>query len=91
MAFGLMAAFGLVFRERRFLWFLVAMTAQTLAYIMIGVGIIFSLAAPMMLVFVMGAPIAYGYIKLRWWLADREEQGHHEGGDFHPSGFVDID
>lgn len=90
-AFGMVGAFGLLFRERRFLWFLVAVNAQTLALILIAVGIIFCLPTPIALVQILGAPIAYGYVHLLWWLGSRDESVVSKGSDYRPGGFVDID
>lgn len=90
-AFGMVGAFGLVFRERRFLWFLVAMNSQTLAFVLIGIGVIFSLPRPITLISILGAPIAYGYVQLVWHLSSSQESVVTSGGDYHPGGFVDLD
>ncbi len=90
-AFGLVGAFGLLFRGRRFLWFLVAMESQTLAYLLIGIGVVFCIPSPINLVLVLGAPIAYGYVQLIWWLGARQESPATSGSDYRPGGFVDLD
>jgi len=90
-AFGMVGAFGLVFRERQFLWFLVPMNSQTLAFILIGVGVLISLPRPITLIPILGAPIAYGYVQLVWRQGSRQESIVSSDSDYRPGGFVDLD
>ena len=89
--FGLIAAFGLLYQGRRFLWLLVTVEAQTFAWILIGIGCIFCIPVPINLLTVLGGPLAYGYMKLLWWWSAQEQDRAAGGGDYRPSGFVDID
>ena len=68
-AYGLIGAFGLVFRKRRFLVFFWTMEAQVFALLLIGVGLVIGIAHPMfplVWVWVGGAGVAYLYIKFLW-------------------------
>jgi membrane associated rhomboid family serine protease len=64
--YGLIGAFGLVFRRKRFFFFLWPMEAQTLALIFIGIGMVLCIPRPIFLIWVAGAGVAYLYIRLIW-------------------------
>jgi membrane associated rhomboid family serine protease len=88
--YGLIGAFGLLFRGRRVLAFFWTVEAQYLALFLIAIGIILGIPRPITWIWVSGAAVAYVYIKQRWRQAPRAasarspEQGRRDG-------FVDID
>jgi membrane associated rhomboid family serine protease len=90
--FGLMAAFGLVFRGQRFLFaFLSTIEGQVAAWVMIGVGTVFCLFPPINLIWVLGALAAFVYIKLLWKGAARSQVSRAAGTSYRPGRFVDVD
>jgi len=91
-SFGLIAAFGLVFRGQRYLFnFLTTIEAQLLAWIMIGVGAVFCLFPAINLIWVLGALVAFVYIKLVWKGASKTRASRSAGTSYRPSHFVDVD
>ncbi len=84
-SFGLLAAFGLLFRGQRLLFPPTDVAVAT--WILIGIGVVLSLANPITLIWVLGAPVAYGYIQLIWRRARRSSPG----GGYRPGRFVDLD
>ena len=89
LAFGFVGTFGLLFRKQRFWALLWTLEGQTLACILIIIGLVYSIANPISLVWVSGALVAYLYIKVRWLLlANRSIDGRTE---VRTSGFVDLD
>ena len=89
--FGIIAAFGLLFRGRRFFAFLGTIEAQHLAIGLIAIGVILSLPVPITLVWVAGALVACVYVKARWRLQARPtvRPGPQRSGG--KGKFVDID
>ncbi len=91
-SYGLLGAFGLLYRRRRFFALFWAVEAQYLALIMIGIGVILSIARPVMLIWVAGALVAYLYVKLRWRISSGTATGAVKPAKTsRPAGFVDID
>lgn len=90
LAYGLIGAFGLLFRKQRFWCFLWTLEAQTIAWIMIVIGLVGGIAWPMLWVWVSGALIAYLYIKL-WWKIQNHRQSYASSPSTQMNGFVDID
>jgi len=84
--YGLIGAFGLVFRRKRFWMVLWTVEAQVLALILIGIGLVLGIARPIMWIWVAGAGVAYLYIKLRWRVAQGIPRLTRKRGSF-----VDID
>ncbi len=88
--FGIIAVFGLLYRRKRFLVFFWAVEAQYIAWGLIAIGIILGIPQPITWIWVLGALVAYLYVKLRWRLSmgggaiGRKAQSK-------PRGFVDID
>ena len=87
--FGLISAFGLLFRRKKFIaWFWV-MQAQHACWGLIAIGIIFSIPQPITFIWLFGALVGYLYVKFRRhlylgrWAAP--------AGQNRPGGFVDID
>ena len=87
-AYGLIGAFGLVFRKRRFLVLLWGMEAQYLALLLIGIGLVIGIAAPITWIWVGGAGVAYVYIKLLW---RQRSGGGSRRSARHVSRFAEID
>ncbi len=88
-AYGLIAAFGLLYRKKRFLAFFWALEAQYIAGGLIVVGIIMGIRQPITWIWVAGALVAYIYVKLRWRAAS--SGGVAPAGRYTPGSFVDID
>jgi membrane associated rhomboid family serine protease len=89
--YGIIAVMGLIFRGRRYLIFFTTAEAQHIAIGLIVIGIIFSIPAPIGLVWVTGALVAYVYVKARWSLAQQSSvrpASRRSGGK---GSFVDID
>jgi len=89
--YGLIAAFGLLFRGQRFFAFFGTLEAQHLAIGLVVIGVILSLPDPITLVWVAGALVAYVYAKARWSLRARPtvRPGLQRSGG--KGQFVDID
>lgn len=90
LAYGLIGAFGLLFRKQRFWFFLWTLEAQTIAWIMIVIGLVGGIAWPMLWVWVSGALVAYLYIKV-WWKIQNRPQSYASSSNTQMNGFVDID
>jgi membrane associated rhomboid family serine protease len=74
MAYGFIGAFGILFRKQRFLAFLWTVEAQTIAWILIAIGIVFGIASPITWIWVGGALVAYAVTKAKWGFAVSREQ-----------------
>ena len=86
--FGLLAAFGILYRTKRFLaWFWV-LQAQHAAWALIIIGIILSIPQPITLIWLTGVLVAYLYIKLRWRISLASSASSSR---YKPQSFVDID
>jgi membrane associated rhomboid family serine protease len=85
--YGLVAAFGLLFRGRRFMFFAGSVSGYQLALIMVGIGAVMAIGQPMSLIWVSGAGVAYLYIKLQW----RIMRGQRESQTVKRDSLVDID
>ncbi len=88
--FGTLAAFGLVFRRKRFFYFLWTVEAQVLSLLLIAVGLILAIPYPWSFVWVAGAGVAYIYIKARWKLTQKRFNAPKAQGK-RPGPFVEID
>ncbi|MBP8304344.1 MAG: rhomboid family intramembrane serine protease [Phycisphaerae bacterium] len=89
--FGLFGALGLLFRGQRFYFFLTTVEARVLAWILIGIGAVFCLFPPINLIWVLGALVAFVYIKLVWRGAQRARTPRARQTDYRPGSFVDVD
>jgi membrane associated rhomboid family serine protease len=90
-AYGLIGTMGVLFRGRRYFVFLATLEAQHIALGLIVIGVILSLQAPITLIWVAGALVAYIYVKVRWSLGARSSMyaaPRQSGGK---GQFVDID
>jgi membrane associated rhomboid family serine protease len=90
-AYGLIAAFGLVFRRKRFFGFFWTLEAQYLALLLIGIGLVIGIARPITWIWIGGAAVAYVYIKLRWRIASGAAGRSTRAARTRPGSFVDID
>jgi membrane associated rhomboid family serine protease len=88
--FGLVGAMGLLFRGQRFFFFLATVDARVMSLILIGVGALMSLIVPITLIWVLGAVVAFVYIKLLWMGAQRSGAPTTRGR-YKPGTFVDVD
>jgi membrane associated rhomboid family serine protease len=89
--FGLIGAFGLLFRGQRFFFFIASVRAQTLAWILIGLGVVSSLWMPISLIWVLGAAVSFLYIKLLWKASARSAGLSSRQAPYQPGRFVDIE
>lgn len=87
-AYGLIAVFGLLYYRQRFMTLFWTLEAQSLAWILIAIGIILGIAVPWMWIWVAGALVAYLYVKLRWRISSKIKS---PTSSFKPGSFVDID
>ncbi|MHC4212061.1 MAG: rhomboid family intramembrane serine protease [Planctomycetota bacterium] len=90
-AYGLIAAFGLLFRRKRFFALFWTIEAQHLALLLIAIGLIVGIAQPISWVWVGGAGVAYLYIKLRLRMASPASGSRATGEQRRHGDFVDLD
>ena len=91
-AYGIIAAFGLVFRKQKFFFWFCIIEAQYVAMILIGIGLALNIPNPMAFIWVAGAAVGYLYVKLRWRMADSGRNAESSSVPHNVSeGFVDID
>ena len=67
-AYGIIGAFGLLYRRRRFFALVWTVEAQVLALLLIAIGVVLSIPSPITLIWVAGAAVAYLYVRLLWHL-----------------------
>jgi len=89
--FGIIGTFGLLFRNKRYWVYFATVKAQHLALIFIGMGLVLGIAQPIIWIWVLGALVAYVYVKLRWRLASEHAAGSAYVARREQGGFVDID
>jgi membrane associated rhomboid family serine protease len=89
--YGLITIMGLLFRGRRFFMFFTTVESRYLVLILIVIGILMNIATPINLVWISGALVAYGYIKLRWSMASKGRRSIPSVEQRRSNGFVDID
>lgn len=89
--YGLIATMGLFFRGRRFFMFFTIVEARHLVLILIAIGILMNIATPINLVWISGALVAYGYIKLRWSMASKSSRAVSSAEQKRANTFIDID
>jgi len=65
-SYAVIAAFGLLFRRKRFFYILWTIEAQVIALLLIGVGVILSIPNPLFLIWVLGAGLGWLYVKVLW-------------------------
>jgi membrane associated rhomboid family serine protease len=89
--YGLIATMGLLFRDRLFFVLFATIKCPHLALILIVIGILINMSIPIYLVWILGAPVAYVYVKLRWSMADKGRRSASSAEQGSSRGFVDID
>jgi membrane associated rhomboid family serine protease len=89
--YGLIATMGLLFRDRLFFVFFATIKCQHLVLILIAIGILMNISTPINLIWVLGAPVAYVYVKLRWSMVDKCRRSAPSAEQGSSRGFVDID
>jgi len=91
--YGIIATMGVLFYGTRFFVFFTTVEAQYLALIVIGIGVVLNIKPPIRLVWVLGALIAYIYVKMRTSRGPRRSfgSGPSPRTQGHRGGFVDID
>jgi len=89
--YGFLATMGLLFYGTRFFFFFTTLEAQYLALILIVIGIILNLNPPINLVWILGAPVAYIYVKTRWSRGRRSSSPSRPRAQRDRGSFVDID
>lgn len=89
--YGLITTMGLLFRGRRFFMFFVTVDSRYLVLILIAIAILMNIATPINLVWILGALVAYVYIKLRWHMASQSRRNIPSVEQKRPGGFVDVD
>ena len=64
--YGMLGTFGILFRGRRFFMFFATLETKYLVWILLAIAVLMSLSQPTMLIWILGAPVGYGYTKLMW-------------------------
>lgn len=90
-AYGFIAAFGILYRKKRFIFWFWPMEAQIIALIIIGVGIVLNIAQPIGWIWVMGALVSYLYIKFIWRRKFNSPARISRPQNTRGDGFVDLD
>jgi membrane associated rhomboid family serine protease len=89
--YGFISTMGLLHRGQRFFVFFAAVEAQHLALILIVIGIIMNIMAPITLVWIVGALVAYVYVKAHWNHARKGAARSRPQSTGGRGRFVDID
>ena len=87
LAYGIIGAFGLLFRRQRILVFFWGMEAQYLCMLVVGIGIIIGIGQPISWIWVAGAGVGFLYTKLRTGSSFHRPRKQAEDA----SRFLDID
>ena len=87
--YGIIATFGILYRGTRLWFYFFTLEAQYIAMILIGVGAVISIAQPMLFIWVLGALVAYIYVKMRLRPDVPRAISPQDSDDY--EGFVDID
>ena len=74
--YGLLGAFGLAFRRKRFLFFFWGMEAQYVVLILVAIGLVIGIPNPITWIWVAGAGVGYLYLRVIW----RLREGFTTGG-----------
>jgi len=90
-AYGIIGTLGLLFRGQKFFVFFGVIEGQYLAMILLAIGVILGITAPINLIWVSGAAVAYLYIKLCWRTAEVKRSGTVSTVRKKLGSFVDID
>jgi membrane associated rhomboid family serine protease len=87
--YGMLGTFSILFRRRRFFMLFATLETKYLIFILLAIGILMSLSQPMMLIWILGAPIGYGYTKLMWKISS--ERASTTSENTQTSRFADLD
>lgn len=90
-AYGVIGAFGLLFRRQRFLLFFWAFEGKHVALLLVAIGVVIGITGPMLWVWVAGAAVAYGYVKLQWRRKSAAARSRSGAMQRRGGSFVDID
>ena len=88
--YGLIATIGLLYRDRRFFMF-VSVDARTMVLILLVIGVLVNIAMPINMIWLLGALVAYVYIKLSWAMAAKSSGHVSSKQQRRATGFIDID
>jgi len=89
--YGLISAMALLYRGRRFFLFFAVVPASYMVIILIIIGILMNLTQPLNLIWIIGAPVGFLYIKLLWKINLRSARSATVEPNMRTGGFVDID
>ena len=89
--YGIIAAFGVLYRGRRMWFYFFTIEAQVIAIIFIVIGLVISIVQPLNLIWVSGALVAYIYVKLRLRMTLQRTTKAFQAKRDVSDGFVDID
>jgi membrane associated rhomboid family serine protease len=89
--YGLIATMGLLFRDRLFFVLFATIKCHHLVLILIAIGILMNISTPINLIWVLGALVAYVYVKLRLSMTDKGRRCAPSAEQGSSRGFVDID
>jgi len=87
--YGMLGTFGVLFRKRRFFMFFATLETKHLVWIFLAIGVLLSLSQPFMLIWILGAPVGYGYTKLMWKI--NSERAASMNNTKQTSRFADLD
>jgi membrane associated rhomboid family serine protease len=90
-SYGLIATMGLLFRDRKFFALFGAVESRYLVLILIAIGILMSITTPINLIYILGAPVAYLYVKLCFKIASKGGRTINPLEQKRGKGFVDVD
>jgi membrane associated rhomboid family serine protease len=90
-SYGLIATMGLLFRDRKFFVLFGAIESRYLVLILIAAGILMNIATPINLIYILGAPVAYLYVKLCFKITLKGGKIINPLEQRRGRGFVDID
>ena len=89
--YAMVAVFGLIFRDKRFLLMMTTVDAKMLSLIMLGISFIINLMSPTNLIWMLGAILGYAFVKLREKGQYTQARSSHTDTTYQPSSFIDID
>ncbi len=90
VAYGLIVIFGELYHGRQFMLMMNIVDARVVAWVMLGMGALISLFAPINLLYLSGAAVGWGFLKIREKLIYGETRSYHDRS-YEDQGFVDID
>lgn len=88
--YGLIATMGMLYRGRKVFVF-VSVDIKIVIIIIMVIGVLLNITTPINLIWLLGALVAYGYIKLRWAMAAKSRGHVSSKQQRRATGFIDID